>query len=210
MEKQPPQSYPPSNYPPPQPDGNHNNGPPGFQSGYPMPPPGQGYPPPQQGYPPPQQGYPPPQQGYPPPPQQGYPPPPQQGGYPPPQQGGYPPPQQGGYPAPGQPYAPPPQVYPPPNAAPTSHQPATIIIAPGQPTHTIFGPIQTLAYCKHCNQNVNTRTEATIGCMVWVMFLVFYLVSPCISCIPFCVTSWYDIHHYCPHCSRKLGEFTLM
>lgn len=135
-----------------------------------------------------------------------------------------PPPPPQAYPPPNYPpqIAPPygaPQAYPPmyqsPNTAPlhplqAAPAPATIIVAGVAPIQAIFGPMPVIAYCKHCNLNVTTRTEAYVGCMVWLMFLVFYLLLPCVSCIPFCITTWYDVAHYCPKCSRRLGTFVLI
>ncbi|OMJ80172.1 hypothetical protein SteCoe_19625 [Stentor coeruleus] len=112
-----------------------------------------------------------------------------------------------------------PQAYPlilePPKSGhlPLSHinqAPATIIAGDESPVETIFGQVPVLAYCKDCNVNVTTRTQAHIGCFVWLMFLVFYLASPCISCIPLCIVSFYDVSHHCPNCSRKLGTFALV
>lgn len=171
----------------------------------------QGYPPPQSGYPPPNayppESYPPPQ--YPPPqyPPPQYPPPqyPPQSGYPPPQ-GGY---SQPGYPQPG--YPPQPQAYTPsPQIIQPNYQqpPTTIIAVTPAPVRPIFGPNSTLAYCDHCKMNVSTITVTYVGCMIWLMFFIFLFFCPVISCLPFCIRTWYNIGHNCPKCSRRLGMFT--
>ena len=179
------------------------------------------YPPPVYGAPPgnpipPPDPYAAPPQSYPPP--NAYPPP---GGYPPPS--GYPPPN----PYPGPNYAqpgppsgayPPPMVYPPTGQHPLSGPPAnhghhnnhggptTVINV--MPISTIFGPFSVIAYCSHCKDNVSTKIELHIGCMVWLMFFIFCLICPIISCVPFCVTTWYDASHYCPRCKHKLGKYS--
>ena len=144
--------------------------------------------------PPPQ--YPP--QQYPPPPPQQYPPPPQQ--YPPsnnftPSQ--YPP---NNYPQNNYPphvYAPVPNPgfnqpgqFPNFNVSPLSYQPqgsstGLVIINNVQPLQGIFGMTSTNTYCGYCKSNVYTRTESYVGCMVW-----------------------YDVAHFCPTCSRRLGNYS--
>jgi predicted RNA-binding Zn-ribbon protein involved in translation (DUF1610 family) len=74
----------------------------------------------------------------------------------------------------------------------------------------VFG-VSSISYqCPNCKQRVNTITRQYMGCMVWLMFLLFYMVSPCVSCIPFFITSWYDTVHICPNCNRRLGSHSLI
>jgi hypothetical protein len=75
---------------------------------------------------------------------------------------------------------------------------------------TIFGNMPVLVMCKNCKVTVTTRVENSVGCMVWIMFIVFYIISPCVSCIPFCIKDWYDKTHLCPKCMRALGQFSLI
>ncbi|OMJ80173.1 hypothetical protein SteCoe_19626 [Stentor coeruleus] len=112
-----------------------------------------------------------------------------------------------------------PQPYPPVIIEPSNPEQLPLQINPGSTAiiiggessaETIFGPMPSSAYCKDCNLNVTTLTQVHVGCFVWLMFLVFYLVSPCVSCIPFCIIPFYDVSHHCPKCSRKLGTFALV
>ena len=185
-------SYPPpSGYPPPVKGGEGDNQ-------YPPPDP---YGAPPQSYPPPG-GYPAPN-AYPPP---NYPPPPGGNAYPPPN-----------YPPPGQNAYPPPMAYPGGGQHPMTGPPVYTQQHGGQttvisvmPISTIFGPYSTIAYCSHCKDNVSTKVELSIGCMVWLMFFIFCLICPILSCIPFCITTWYDASHYCPRCKHKLGRYSPM
>ena len=162
------------------------------------------------------QVYPPPQ-AYPPPPSGQNPPPPNYnpnpyaapGAYPPP---AYPPP--GGptyqYPSPGNAYPPQnPSVYPPPNYVSNGNgnQLHTVVQTNIVTVNTIFGPHPVIANCSHCKQNVSTRIERTLGCMIWLMAFLFCCICICSSCIPCFVSSWYDCNHYCPKCGKKLGKF---
>jgi hypothetical protein len=114
----------------------------------------------------------------------------------------------------------PPQSYPPQQAYPPpqqNYQPmyqavpnAPPVIITNVHVNPIFLSHPVHAACKHCQTTVTTRVEAHMGCMVWLMFLIFYMVSPCISCLPFCISSWYDTTHYCPRCSRALGVYSVM
>lgn len=93
-------------------------------------------------------------------------------------------------------------------SVPNTEQQAAIIVVENNLNPEVFGPLPIVANCPACKCAVTTRTQHTIGCLVWLMFLVFYIISPCISCIPFCVESWYDTIHYCPKCSRSLAYFS--
>ena len=75
---------------------------------------------------------------------------------------------------------------------------------------TFFGFGPTNAHCPNCNSDVTTRTYQYMGCMVWLMVLIFFIVSPCISCIPCCVKPWYDVAHFCPKCSHRIGTYALI
>ncbi|OMJ84028.1 hypothetical protein SteCoe_14954 [Stentor coeruleus] len=146
------------------------------------------------------QGMHPPPQAYPPPPQQAYPLPPPQA-YPPPP--GYPP--QQNYPL-QQGYPPSSNVVQPMPYAPLNIVQQNIIVATA-PVHAIFGRSSVLTYCDSCNLNVTTRSEPYVGCMVWLMFFIFILLVPCISWVPFITKTWFNVAHYCPRCTRKLGTF---
>jgi hypothetical protein len=108
---------------------------------------------------------------------------------------------------------PPPMAYGAPNQHPLAGPPPVHIhqtTVSVMPIATIFGPYSVIAYCSHCKDNVSTRVSLHVGCLVWLMFIIFCLICPILSCIPFCVTSWYDATHYCPKCKHKVGSYSPM
>ena len=124
--------------------------------------------------------------------------------YPPPSQQGYPPRQS--YPS-RQSYTsrqsyPPPQVY--------DSNPAYPITITNDYANTKFKRWPVNALCSSCKTIVTTRVDSEIGCMVWLMFFVFLIISPCYSCVPFCISDYYDTTHYCPSCSRRLGFYSII
>ena len=117
---------------------------------------------------------------------------------------------------PNNPSAYPPSSYPPLQVVPVNPMlqpyelaplPQAQIVAIVDPTFSIRPCV---VFCTNCRTNVQTRTEKQPGAMVWFMVLILYFVCPFISCVPFCITAWYDVVHRCPNCSLKLGDYTIM
>ena len=132
--------------------------------------------------------------------------------YPPPSQQGYPTRQS--YPS-RQSYTsrqsyPPPQVYESNPAYPQAMYQAPPITITNDYVNTIFKRWPVSASCSNCKTTVTTRVDSEMGCMVWLMFFVFLIISPCYSCFPFCIDDYYDATHYCPRCSRELGFYSVI
>ncbi|KAE9554169.1 hypothetical protein FO519_002649 [Halicephalobus sp. NKZ332] len=72
----------------------------------------------------------------------------------------------------------------------------------------VLGPFPSLIKCPHC-------MTAGISEVIYVTGLGTYLLAGgcCLlglwlcCCIPFCLNSTKDAHHYCPNCKNFLGRF---
>lgn len=109
-------------------------------------------------------------------------------------------------------------IYPPQSSRPllipqnnVHFNPNNIHIEISMPSHpisiTLFGMLSMNAHCPSCKTDVYTKTKAYMGCFVWVMVLILFFTSPCISCIPCFIVPWYDVAHFCPNCSHRIGTF---
>ena len=92
------------------------------------------------------------------------------------------------------------------SSVPNIEQQPTIIAGNNNIYIKIFGRYPAVTNCPACMCLITTKTQHTIGCLVLLMFFVFYLICPCYSCIPFFVESWHDTIHFCPKCSRSLAR----
>ncbi|XP_061703328.1 LITAF domain-containing protein [Syngnathoides biaculeatus] len=114
------------------------------------------------------------------------------------------------YPGPPMTYggpAPPPVLYPSPNAGPPP------IGYQGGPTTTVTQMVVTpalqdtagQALCSHCQRTVVTRTEHKSGLLAWAIcggLTIFGCWLCC--CIPFCLDSCQDVEHHCPSCQNLI------
>ncbi|XP_061604624.1 LITAF domain-containing protein-like [Phyllopteryx taeniolatus] len=103
--------------------------------------------------------------------------------------------------------APPPGLYPSPNAGPPpiGYQGGTSTTV----THMVVTPaLQDApgqAMCPHCQQTVVTQIERTAGLMTWAIcggLTIFGCFLCC--CIPFFMDSCKDVEHHCPNCHKVI------
>ncbi|KAF1762631.1 hypothetical protein GCK72_010893 [Caenorhabditis remanei] len=107
----------------------------------------------------------------------------------------------------------PPNVIYPPQQMPNPQQQQQPIYVVQQPQEVIivhanakmapsFDPYN--EFCPHCNVNVVTRVERTMGFCSWTMlFLGLFVFFPLLCC--FCLDGFKDSRHACPQCGTILS-----
>ncbi|CAF3301664.1 unnamed protein product [Rotaria socialis] len=63
--------------------------------------------------------------------------------------------------------------------------------------------------CSHCGSIIVTRIEETSGLLAWLICALLVIFGCWLGCclIPFCVSDFQNIKHYCPNCKAFLAEY---
>ncbi|GMR32356.1 hypothetical protein PMAYCL1PPCAC_02551, partial [Pristionchus mayeri] len=92
--------------------------------------------------------------------------------------------------------------------------PSLLTTQPDRPTVIIYqtvspsiastsAPYQ--ANCPKCQQEVTTRQSFVTGTFTWLVALIVLFFFFPLACLPFCIDSCKDVHHYCPKCSTLIS-----
>ncbi|XP_077991550.1 LITAF domain-containing protein-like [Glandiceps talaboti] len=101
---------------------------------------------------------------------------------------------------------------PPPSTYATNN--TTVIAPPPPPPVTFIGaqryrdsPVH--QKCPNCKQDIVTRTELSIGLLVWLAVGILFIMGLWLFCclIPLCIPALKDVTHHCPNCNTYLGKY---
>jgi hypothetical protein len=56
--------------------------------------------------------------------------------------------------------------------------------------------------CQHCNRETATLVRTKNGSFVWLMCLLFFLLTCCLFFVPFLVEDWKDKEYRCEGCGN--------
>ncbi|KAF8782932.1 Lipopolysaccharide-induced tumor necrosis like protein [Argiope bruennichi] len=85
-----------------------------------------------------------------------------------------------------------------------TQQPNVTVVMPG---NVLFGENPMQVTCGNCRRTVISTTRAENGsCTIVAVIILLIVFFPCM-CVPLCSDSCKDIHHYCPSCGARLGEY---
>ena len=59
--------------------------------------------------------------------------------------------------------------------------------------------------CQYCKTQIFTVVKRKVGAFTWLSCVLCSFVACC--CLPFCMDSFKDVVHHCPHCGQVVAIY---
>lgn len=93
------------------------------------------------------------------------------------------------------------------NANPNPVPPAEVRVV-YQPVIFSVGPTPTKTTCPTCHSSIKTTTLSDHQPSAHFCCIVLCLLGCCLcSCLPYCMSSFRSVHHFCPKCKNYIGTW---